>query len=173
MVSAVVLACDASQPQPADPAAVMASLGALVPAAIAGVVREASLAVTTGEEAMREIADHAGCRLVEAPAAADVLAAALAAARHPRVLVLRAGCVPEPGFAEEIAEFLRSHPEGSAVLRQSPSSGLARIFSSLAPVTGLIGPRSQMRKARRRSLAALARTMPASRVFFCRTMGLG
>ena len=168
MLSAIVLACDASQPHPAEPEAVVASLAALVPAVIAGLVREASLAVTAGDAAMREIADHAGCRLVEAVAAADVLPAALAAARGPRVLVLRAGCVPEQGFAEELADFLRSDPADCALLRQMPARGLARILPSLAPVAGLVGAQSAMLEAGRRSLADLARTLHPSRVFRCR-----
>jgi hypothetical protein len=173
MLSAIVLACDASQPHPADPEAVVASLAALVPAVLAGLVREASLAVTAGDEAMQEIADHAGCRLVEAVAAADVLPAALAAARGPGVLVLRAGCVPEQSFPEEIADFLRRDPDGCALFRQTPLRGLARIFPSLAPVAGLLGTQSRMLGARRASLADLARALRASRVFRCRTMHVG
>ena len=172
MLSAIVLACDASQPHPADPEAVAASLAALVPAVISGIVREASIAVTAGDATMREIADHAGCQLVEA-APEDVLSAALAGARGPRVLVLRAGCLPEQGFPEEIADFLRSNPDRGDVLRQTPLRGLARLFPSLAPVAGFVGTRAQMQKARPRSLGDLARTQHASRVFFCRSMLVG
>jgi hypothetical protein len=173
MVSAVVLVCDATQPHPAEPEAVVASLAALVPAVVAGLVREASLAVTAGDAAMRDIADYAGCQLVEAVAAADVLPAALAAARGPCVLVLRAGCVPDQGFAEELADFLRAGADECAVLRQTPLRGLARIFPWLAPVAGVIGTQPRLRQARRQSLKDLSRALRPRRVFHCRTTRAG
>lgn len=172
MLSAVVLACDSSQPHPAQPEAVTASLAALVPAVIAGLIREGILAVTAGNAAMREIADHAGCRLVEAATAAEVLPAALAAARGPRVLVLRAGCVPEQGFPEELAEFLGSDPNDCALLRQM-ADGLARILPWLAPIAGVAGAQPHMRDAGQRSLDGLARALRPRRVFRCRATRVG
>ena len=173
MLSAIVLACDASQPHPARPEAVVASLAALVPAVIDGLVHEASLAVTAGDPTMREIADHAGCQLVEAVAAAEVLAAALAAARGPRVLVLRAGCVPDQGFGEDLAEFLRAGPDDCALLRQTPSGRLARFLPWLAPVAGVAGARVRMREAGKRSLEDLARVLRPPRIFRCRAIRVG
>ena len=173
MLSAVVIACDAAQPHPATPEAVVASLAALVPAVIAGLVGEASLVVMTGDAAMRDIADHAGCRLVEAVAAADVLAAGLAAARGPRLLVLRAGCIPGRGFVEELADFLRSGAEESALLRQTPMRGLARLLPWRAAIAGVIGTQSRLRAANRQSLQDLGRKLRPSRVFLCRELRVG
>lgn len=173
MLSAIVLACDAAEPQPATPEAVVASVSALVPAVVAGLIREASLAVTAGEEAMHKIADHAGCQIVEAMAAADVLQAAVAAAPGPLLILLRAGCVPQQGFVEELADFMREGADLGALLREMPTGGLARLFPSLAPAAGLVGARSAMRKSAGQSLAALARALRPKRTFRCRAIRIG
>ena len=170
MLSAIVLACDAAEPDLATPEAVVASVGALVPAVIAGLIREASLATAAGNAAMGEIADHAGCTLIETATVAEVLPAAIAAARGPRLLVLRAGCVPEQGFIEELADLLQSGVDRGALLRQVPRRGLARLFPSLSPVAGLIGPKFSMRDSGGGSLAALARAARPARVLRCRAI---
>jgi hypothetical protein len=173
MLSAIVLACDAAEPRLAPPRAVVASVSALVPAVVAGLVREASLAATAGNEALHQIADYAGCRLVEATAAADVLQAAVTAAPGPLILILQAGCVPEHGFVEELADFMSMGADLGALLRQSPPGGLARLFPSFAPAAALIGARSAMRKNGGRSLAALAKALRPERAFRCRAIRIG
>ncbi|HWG04455.1 MAG TPA: transposase [Beijerinckiaceae bacterium] len=173
MLSAIVLACDAAEARLATPEAMVMSLGALVPAVVAALVREASIATVAGDAQMAEIAHHAGCALVEAATAAEALPVAIAAAHNPAVLVLRAGCVPEPGFIEELVEFLQFGVDRGALLRQVPRNGLARLFPSLAPAAGLVGPKWAMQGKDQTSLQALARALRPQVVLRCRATRIG
>ena len=82
---------------------VVRTLSAFVGAAVRGLVREAML---VGPPQMRlgYIADHAGCAVFEAKSEADGLTHALATSRAKHVLIVRAGYVPETGFAEAIED---------------------------------------------------------------------
>ncbi len=112
------------------------SLGALVPAAVAGVIRDVTIAGPPGLD-LGLVADHAGCGFVEAAGERDWLAKALALAKGPDCLVLRAGFVPGAGFIEE----LRDQPaEARGLLRAAPVAWPERLLPVLAPVAAAIAP---------------------------------
>ena len=145
MLSAIVLACDQSAPQPASLEAVARSLSALVPAAIEGLVRDVTLASAGESEDLRKIADHAGCEIAMASAPAGVIAAGLAAARGDLLLILRAGYAPQAGFIEEVADHYQraTRPDALRFLAV-PSGFLTRLAPGLAPVQGLVGKRAAL-----------------------------
>jgi hypothetical protein len=157
MLSAIVLATDAKTPLAASDA-IVRTLSALVPAAIEGLLRDVTLAGLMGGE-LPHIADHAGCTLIESEDARAVLREALAAARGPNVLIIRAGRAPEAGYIEEIADLLagRGAAERGALLRDRPETFLSRTFPGLAPVAGVISTREALMKLGATSLSSLAR----------------
>ncbi len=158
MLSALVLAADARTPQSA-PDAVVRTLAALVPAAIEGLLRDVTLAGLAGSE-LAKIADHAGCEFLESAQGASVLSEGLKLTRGPHLLVLRAGRVPEPGFIEEIGDFLaRSDAARGALMREAPETFLARTFPGLAPAVGLVAARQRMIDAQAQDLAGLVRAL--------------
>jgi len=84
-----------------------ATLTALVPAVVDGLVRE--VIVVDGGSADRsiEIADHAGCTIVRSePGRGQQLAAGAAVARHPWLLFLHADTVLEQGWERDAAAFI-------------------------------------------------------------------
>ena len=157
MLSAVILAGDASAPTPAMPDAIVRTLSALVGAAIEGLIRDVTLAAPCVSEDLRKIADHAGCELAEASTPGGAIAAGLASARGDLLFVMRAGFAPEPGFAEEIADrFQRSARPRVLRFREAPESLLTRLAPSLARVQGLVAARAVL-DAKAEDLAALVR----------------
>ena len=122
---------------PQDPVmALTRSLGALVPAAVAGLVRDVTIAGPAGLD-LGLVADHAGCGFVEAAAERDWLAKALPLAKGPDCLVLRAGFVPGTGFIEE----LRDQPaKARGLLRAAPIAWPQRLFPATAPVAAAVAP---------------------------------
>jgi hypothetical protein len=122
-----------------DPAlAFTRSLGALVPAAVAGLVRDVTIAGLAGQD-LGTIADHAGCGFVEAEAEADWLREALALAKGPDCLLMCAGYVPGPGFIEELRD-IENRPNARGVFRAEPGSWHQRLVPRLAPVAAAIAP---------------------------------
>ncbi len=167
MLSAIILACDRSAPQPASLEAVVRSLSSLVPATIEGLVRDVTLASAGDNEDLRKIADHAGCEIAMAADFADVIAAGLAAARGDLLLILRAGFAPQAGFIEEVSDcFQRATRPGALRFRAVPAGLLTRIAPGLAPVQGLVAKRAVLDPispdlptlVRRAGSAATART---------------
>jgi hypothetical protein len=114
------------------------SLGALVAAAVAGLIRDVTIAGPLGLD-LATIADHAGCGLVEAPREADWLDLAFALAKGPDVFVLRAGYVPGAGFTEELRDF-ENRAGQCGLIRAVPETWLQRMFPGLAPVAAAIAP---------------------------------
>lgn len=148
MLSALVLAPPFSNATASAPGAVVRTLGALVPATVEGLVRDVVLLVETGDDALRTVAEHAGCRLVEANAFRGGFAQALAAAKQSLLFAIRAGAAFDRGFLNEVAGLLGPERTGEGapclLLRQAPEGLAARLLPDLAPVAGLIAPRGRL-----------------------------
>ena len=87
----------------------VATLGALVPGAASGLIREVLLVDRAGNGVIERVADVAGCRFLpfEGPHAA-ALAAGARQARAPWLMFLRAGAVLDTGWIEETTQFIQS-----------------------------------------------------------------
>jgi glycosyltransferase involved in cell wall biosynthesis len=89
--------------------ALVRTLAALVPGAIAGLVTEVVVADGGSRDATAEVAEVAGCRFMASaePLGARLKAAALST-RSPWLMFLRAGCVPEPGWMPAAERFIEA-----------------------------------------------------------------
>lgn len=85
-----------------DRNALGASLAALVPGAIEGLVREVVVVDAGLDAGTRKVADHAGCRIVPGGA----LAAAVAASRGEWLLLLEPGARLSAGWIESVGAHL-------------------------------------------------------------------
>jgi hypothetical protein len=149
MLTAIVV-CSQRQAILRTPEALVRTLAPLVGACVAGLVHDVVLAgPADGDLAL--LADHAGCAFVEADYEADWLGAALARARRPNLLLLRAGFVPEAGYAEEIEDAVSLLPATTLVMRATAQSFAERLVPALAPVVAVV-----MASARYRSGADFA-----------------
>jgi rSAM/selenodomain-associated transferase 2 len=100
MISVVIPALNAEASLPA-------TLSALIPATVDGLVREVILVDGGSEDATREIADAAGAQvLLASPSRGGQLAAGAARARHPWLLFLHADTALDPGWEREAAHFM-------------------------------------------------------------------
>lgn len=91
-----------------------ACLGALVPAAVDGLVREVIVADGGSCDATRDIAEDAGAMvLASEPGRGRQLQASAARARWPWLLFLHADTVLSPGWAREAATFINSVESGA------------------------------------------------------------
>ena len=86
----------------------VATLGALVPGAASGLIREVVLVDRAGNGVIERVADVAGCRFLpfQGPHAA-ALAAGARQARAPWLMFLRAGAVLDTGWIEETTQFIQ------------------------------------------------------------------
>jgi glycosyltransferase involved in cell wall biosynthesis len=126
------------------------TLAALVPGAVAGVVREVIVADAGSRDATATVADVAGCRFVVSPSPLGArLRAAAALARAPWLLFLLPGCVPGSAWIDEIEGFVRdcgpAAGERAAVFRPGGGgrSNIAEIIKLAAASLGLSGRREQ------------------------------
>jgi glycosyltransferase involved in cell wall biosynthesis len=89
--------------------ALVPTLSALVPGAMAGLVAEVVVADAGSRDATAEVADIAGCRFMTShePLGARLKAAAVST-RTPWLMFLRAGCVPEPGWIAASERFMEA-----------------------------------------------------------------
>jgi glycosyltransferase involved in cell wall biosynthesis len=88
--------------------ALVRTLAALVPGAVAGVIREVVVADGGSRDATEEVADVAGCRfLVSNDPLGARLKQAAAATRTPWMMFLRAGCVPDPAWVNAADRFMQ------------------------------------------------------------------
>ena len=128
----------------------VATLGALVPGAAAGLIREVLLVDRAGNGVIERVADVAGCRFLpfEGPHAA-ALAAGARQARAPWLMFLRAGAVLDTGWIEETTQFIQgvalertgSAPASSAMrARPMPTCGCAT--ASIRSTRLVAGPRT-------------------------------
>ena len=116
------------------------SLVWLVSAVVAGVVRDVTLA-GPADVGLNEIADEAGCGLVEADDEAERIGAAVPGSRDARLLVMRAGYQPDTTLTAEMDAFIRwAAPDAAALVLAAPETLLERIFPGRAPVVGILVP---------------------------------
>lgn len=106
MVSVVIPALDSEATLPA-------TLTALVPAALEGLVREVIVVDGGSQDRTREIADHAGAEVITAPPNRGAqLRAGANAARHQWLLFLNADTVLDVGWEREAAHFMQRVDSG-------------------------------------------------------------
>lgn len=168
MFSALVLVQNGSNGAPSSEA-IVRTLSALVPAAIEGVVRDVALASQSKNDDLSRIADHAGCEYVEAPGD-DLIGAGLAVLKESRILILRAGRVPEHGFVGELANFATYQTQQCALLLEAPNSLLTRMIPRFSRASGVEGPRAALAGAKP-NIAALAKAVASPIVFKSRAIG--
>jgi hypothetical protein len=160
MLSTIVF-CEDNSPgkSSADIAVMLArTLASLVPAKIDGILCDVRIA-GPAKASLDFIANHAGCALIEAHSEQERLHRALEAARGPRVFLLRCGQAPDPGFVEEVKDFLAQNGTARlrpAQLRAAPEGILERLFPSLAPVAGIIASREALLSERCEGFRKLA-----------------
>lgn len=116
MITVIVPTLNAEQYLPA-------TLSALVPAAVEGLVRQVIVVDGGSQDATLRIADESGAEVVHsAPGRGVQLAAGAARARHPWLLFLHADTVPEPGWERDVTGFMERvdggrRPEAAAAFR--------------------------------------------------------
>jgi hypothetical protein len=121
------------------------TLAALVPGAVAGLVREVIVADGGSSDATETVADVAGCRFF---ASAELLGARLnvaaAMARADWLLFLRPGSVPGSRWIDEVQRFMQkvqqnAPPRRVAVFRSRPSrSPITTALTVLATAVGVL-----------------------------------
>jgi hypothetical protein len=148
MISVVIATHDSE-------ALLVPTLAALVPGALAGIVREVIVADGGSTDGTAKVADVAGCRFVARPAPlGERLNSATALARAPWLMFLQPGVVPDSTWIDEAARFMQQAQaaEGgtarAAVFRPAPAGrsaiveGLALIAAALIvramPAQGLL-----------------------------------
>jgi hypothetical protein len=91
------------------------TLAALVPGAVAGLVREVIVADANSRDATADVAEWAGCRLVRSgePLGAR-LSAAAASARAPWLLFMPAGFALDPAWMDDASRFVSRAGGGRA-----------------------------------------------------------
>jgi hypothetical protein len=128
------------------------TLSALVPGALAGVVREVIVADAGSRDETAAVADVAGCRIVVSPAPLGArLKSSAAVARGSWLLFLKPGAVPDASWVDNASHFVQDTERGAradaqaAVFRSTPATrGPHPIhIKALALVAGALGPRPQ------------------------------
>jgi len=164
MISALVLSpsLNAAQPLPRAQEAVARSLGALVRAAVEGVLRDVAI-IGPGGEDLAVLADHAGCAFVETDSTKDGLARAVAQMRASMLFVLEGGYAPPSSFAQEVSDLLLNTNFRGALLRVAPDTLVTRLAPGLARPVGALALRNDIRSAAPRDLADLIRRLKIRR----------
>jgi hypothetical protein len=111
----------------------VATLGALVPGAAAGLIREVLLVDHSRTDVIERVADVAGCRYLRFDGTrAAALAAGARQSRSPWLMFLHPGAVLEPGWIEETTQFIQA-VAGS----ERPKAGIFRYARSPYAETSL------------------------------------
>ncbi|MDE2362774.1 MAG: transposase [Hyphomicrobiales bacterium] len=160
MLSAIVIA-----PRQGDvirtQEAVVRTLGVLVGASVADLVRDACIAGPPGLK-LDIVADHAGCAIAAHADPARALNAALLQARCDHVLVLEGGAAPAFGFIDELSDWVAARGAHAAVAFRLEAETLThRIFPALAPVVGLVARKTDCLAVEAPGAAAIARKLRA------------
>lgn len=160
MISALVLAADlaAGDDAPDIREVAVRSLGWLVSAVVAGTVRDVTLAAPAAL-GLGDIADQAGCALVQADTEAERLAVAIESARGPLLLVIKSGFHPQSGLIEEVAHLVRHETEVRALILSTPTTFVERLLPDRAAVVGFLAPIALCRGHGRRGFRPLTRSL--------------
>jgi glycosyltransferase involved in cell wall biosynthesis len=126
--------------------ALLPTLAALVPGAVAGVVREVIVADAGSSDSTVQIADGAGCRvLTSAEPNGARLKAAAAVARAPWLLFLTPGIVPDATWIDETRRFIETAELSgragayAAAFRRSPAAFRPTLIEALALLRAALG----------------------------------
>jgi glycosyltransferase involved in cell wall biosynthesis len=124
------------------------TLAALVPGALAGVVREVIVTDAGSTDETGKVADIAGCRFDTPPGPLGArLAAAANMTRAPWLMFLRPGSVPDANWLDAIARFVSeceaAGEERAAVFRPRPGRGRSMIAEALALAAVALGARAK------------------------------
>jgi glycosyltransferase involved in cell wall biosynthesis len=138
MISVVIATHDSE-------ALLVPTLAALVPGALAGIVREVIVADGGSRDATAKVADVAGCRfeLVEGALGARLIAGA-EAARAQWLLFLQPGVVLDPTWVDDATRFMQQVPvvdaagARAAVFRPSAHAGHSAIAEALALIAAAL-----------------------------------
>jgi hypothetical protein len=174
MISALVLSPSLVEGKslPRASEAVARSLGALVRAAVEGVLRDVAIVGPEGDD-LAVLADHAGCEFIETASTQQGLSQGLARMRGDIAFILEGGYAPPSGFIEEASDVLR---EGElfrgALLRCAPHSFITRLAPGLARPVGALVARSTLNGAAPRNLADVIRCAKIRRALNMRAMRL-
>ena len=137
------------------------SLASLVEASIAGVIADATL-VAAASPSLADIADEAGCHMVETAEAGAAVERALAQARQTDVFLLCAGFCVDRSFVDEAADAVAFGGLKTArALKAAPESLLTRLAPSLARPVGLLARKHAISEAGGAEVARLARKLRA------------
>ncbi|MBC8130831.1 MAG: glycosyl transferase family 2 [Rhizobiaceae bacterium] len=132
----------------ADQGPLVASLATLIPGAVEGLVREVVVIDRGLDPATRKVADHAGCRIVDAAG----LAAVVSGARGDWLLLLEAGARLAPDWIDAVTSHLVDVEEANVTPRAARFSRsrrdmpgfLSRFLSRrTALAEGLLLPKAQ------------------------------
>ena len=128
------------------------TLAALIPGALAGVVREVIVADAGSRDETAAVADIAGCQVVVSltPLGARLRSSA-AVARGSWLLFLKPGAVPDATWVDDASHFVQDTERGAradaqaAVFRATPVARGPRLIyvTAMALVAGALGPRPQ------------------------------
>ena len=140
MLSVIIATLDSEAP-------LVATLTALVPGAMEGLVSEVIVADGGSRDGTATVADVAGCHfaVIEGPLGRRLKTAA-ATARAPWLLFLRPGTIPDAAWTGEVRRFVERPPPGApaAVFRRGGAAqpALKEILSLLAAALGAL-PRAE------------------------------
>jgi hypothetical protein len=153
-----------------------ATLAALAPAAVDGLVREALLVDVGASAETREAAEDAGARLILASGEAEGLAAACAASRGAWLLVLPCGARLESRWEPAVRRHVERHPLQAgrfdlALDADGPSARVSEAFAKARAALGGPDPRAGLLTPQRLLAGALGGTGQARREGLGRRMG--
>ena len=124
----------------------VATLAALVPGALAGLVREVIVADGGSRDGTAVVADVAGCRFLAAAASLGArLKSSAEIARAPWLLFLAPGTVPDAMWVEETSRFVQEAELGqhmdaqAAVFRRAAGGGRSLMGEALALLAAAFG----------------------------------
>src|SRR5205807_1720759 len=107
------------------------TLAALIPGALAGIVREVIVADAGSRDGTVAVADIAGCRVMVSPASLGArLKSSAAGARGPWLMFLRPGAVPDATWVDETDRFVQDAE------RDARAQVQAAVFRSTAAAHG-------------------------------------
>lgn len=115
-----------------NPKALAVTLGPLVRGVVEGLVGAAVIVASQRDEAIMEIADSAGCRVIIAPSWREGFARAIAGAGNSGALVVDAGLQLGPDFWPLLADSLPGLGSRPAATYPALPLGVAGIWPSLA-----------------------------------------